>query len=302
MGKNLIDLINSRFAANLGLTIAGAIPQSVGYRLTQIVADRVLSRSSQPTAQIVRANQWIVHDQKLSSEELDQVVRETFRSRAKAMFDLFHNMRRMGTMEQMIDFGPNFEAMIERNRSRKEGTIILLTHTSAHELVTIAAGIRGLKGLGLSYPEPGGGYQWHDEMRGRFGLNVVPTTMASLKMATKYLKDGGTVFTGLERPLPESGYRPKFFGRPTSLPVHYVLMAKRAKVPVVIVAIRRMPGGTFLTVWSDFIEMKRFKDRREEIYYNAEHILSYAERFIREAPEQWAMFYPLWPELVNKVP
>ena len=302
MAINLHDLINSRLAANLGLTFMGIMPPKIGAILANLAADHVLSRPGQPMAQAVRQNQWVVHGMKPDKEELDRIVRETFRCRALAIYDLIHNMRNANAMRQMVDFGPEFESLVERNLNRQEGTVVLLTHTGAHELVGITAGLQGMQGFGLSYPDQGGGYQWHDEIREQYGIKAVPTTMSTLKQATNYLKDGGTVITGLERPLPESGYKPIFFGRPTSLPVHYVTLAVRANVPVVVAAVRRKSEGGYLIVRSNFIQIKRFNDRREELTCNAERILSYAEDFIRAAPEQWAMFYPLWPEVADEVP
>lgn len=302
MALNLQDLINSRLAANLGLTFVSLIPPRIGERMANLLADHVLSRPGQPMAQAVRQNQWVVHDMKPDKEELDRIVRDTFRLRALAIYDLFHNMRNYDAIRQMIDFGSDFESLIERNLSRQEGTIVLLIHTGAHELVGITAGLRGMQGLGLSYPEPTGGYQWHDEIRERYGIKAVPTTMSALKQATQYLKDGGTVITGLERPLPESKYKPMFFGRPTSLPVHYVTLAVRTNVPIVVVAVRRKADGGYFILRSDFIQIEHFKDRREVLYYNAERILSYAEDFIRAAPEQWGMFFPLWPEVAGECP
>jgi KDO2-lipid IV(A) lauroyltransferase len=302
MAFNLHDLINSRLAANLGLTVLGIIPPRIGAFLANLAANHVLSRPGQPMAQAVRQNQWVVHDMKPDKEELDRIVRATFRNRALAIYDLFHYLRKPEAMRQMIEFGSDFEPLIERNLSRQEGTLVLPTHTGALELVGIAAGLRGMQGFGLTFPDQTGGYQWHDEIREQFGIKAVPTTMSTLKQATEYLKDGGTVITGLERPLPESKYKPIFFGRPTSLPLHYVTMAVRANVPVVVAAIRRKSDGGYFIIRSEFIQIERFKERREELICNAERILSYAEEFIRAAPEQWAMFYPLWPEVADEVP
>jgi lauroyl/myristoyl acyltransferase len=302
MAITLHDLINSRLAANLGLTFMGFIPPRIGAMLANFMADHVLSRPGGSIAHAVRQNQWVVHDMEPDKEELDRIVRNTFRNRALAIYDLFHNMRDAHAMRQMVDFGSDFESVIKRNLSRQEGTIILLLHSGAHELVGITAGLQGMQGFGLSHPDQVGGYQWHDEIREQYGIKAVPTTMSTLKQATQYLKDGGTVITGLERPLPESKYKPIFFGRPTSLPVHYVTMAVRANVPIVVVAVRRKVEGGYFILRSDFIQIERFKDRREELYCNAERILSYAEDFIRAAPEQWAMFYPLWPEVADELP
>jgi len=302
MANNLLEFINSRYAANAGLSLARIIPYKLGRSLSLFLADRMVYRSEQPVVQAVRVNQWVAHGMSLTKEQLDEIVTNTFRNRALAMFDLFRNMRNEQALKEMIHFGPDFDAMIERNQLRKEGTIVLLTHTGAHELVAIAAALHGMEGFALSYPLQPGGYQWHDELRERFGINAVPTTMSSLKSAVQYLKDGGTVFTGLERPLPESGYKPLFFNRPTSLPVHYVSLALRANVSVVVAAVRRKPDGSYFIVRTGFLEMVRRENRKNELVYNAEYLLSHAEQFIRDAPAQWAMFFPLWPELLGEVP
>jgi hypothetical protein len=35
---------------------------------------------------------------------------------------------------------------------------------------------------------------------------------------------------------------------------------------------------------------------------NAEKVLMVAEGFIRRAPQQWAIFQPVWPDLLPQVP
>jgi predicted LPLAT superfamily acyltransferase len=35
---------------------------------------------------------------------------------------------------------------------------------------------------------------------------------------------------------------------------------------------------------------------------NTEMVLKVAEGYIRQAPYQWAMFYPVWPEALNEMP
>jgi KDO2-lipid IV(A) lauroyltransferase len=39
-----------------------------------------------------------------------------------------------------------------------------------------------------------------------------------------------------------------------------------------------------------------------EIVQNAENVLKVAEGFIRQAPGQWEMTFPVWPEAMNEVP
>ena len=48
--------------------------------------------------------------------------------------------------------------------------------------------------------------------------------------------------------------------------------------------------------------MERKADRYSEIMVNAENILKISQQIISQVPEQWAMYYPVWPDLVDQVP
>jgi hypothetical protein len=48
--------------------------------------------------------------------------------------------------------------------------------------------------------------------------------------------------------------------------------------------------------------MNRSEDRQKAILSNAEEVLKIAEGFILEAPEQWSIFQPVWPGLLELMP
>jgi lauroyl/myristoyl acyltransferase len=110
------------------------------------------------------------------------------------------------------------------------------------------------------------------------------------------------VVTGLDRPLPESKYRPNFFGRPTPLPVHYIYLALKAEVPVAVAMAIREPDDGFKILASELIWMDKLPNRTEEVIYNAEKILRIAEDYIKLAPTQWTVLHPLWPEQAANLP
>ncbi len=108
--------------------------------------------------------------------------------------------------------------------------------------------------------------------------------------------------SGLDRPVSESKYCPRFFGRPAALPVLHVPLALKANVPVVVVGAIRQPNGVYQVQTSEPIFMRRHPDRYTEIMQNAETILDVASGYIRKAPQQWAMFYPVWPDALIETP
>jgi KDO2-lipid IV(A) lauroyltransferase len=154
----------------------------------------------------------------------------------------------------------------------------------------------------LTIPDPGGGRRVEFEMRKRTGMNLMPVSVITLRQAIKHLQGGGVVLTGIDRPIPDAKYRPRFFGRPASLPTHHVYLATKAHVPVMIMVTDLQPNGRYTVITSKPIEMESHPDRQVEMLRNAEKVLSIAETFIRKVPHHWIISLPVWPEALEQVP
>jgi lauroyl/myristoyl acyltransferase len=70
---------------------------------------------------------------------------------------------------------------------------------------------------------------------------------------------------------------------------------------MVMVTIRQ-PDGKNHIFTSDPIEMESHPDTDTEMLRNAEKVLSIGEDFIRQAPNQWAVPLPVWPEVLDQTP
>lgn len=302
MGFTPQDIINSRIGVGLALGLGRFTPPGIGYGLANFFADRISSRRNWPLVHAVRTNQWMVSGKMLRTSELDRVVRDTFRHHARCLYDLYHYVEDPSGLAGRICFNQVTEWMIERSRKQQEGTVIVGVHLSNFDFVMQMAGLRGLRALTLSAPQPGGGYQWQNDLRRRHGLEIIPASMNALRQATARLCAGGMVLTGIDRPQPNSKYRPKFFGAPAALPVHHIYLALKSKVPVVVVAAFSHPDGSYELMASDLIYMQPHVDHTQELIQNAERVLKIAENFIRQIPQQWAMFYPVWPEFQAETP
>ena len=295
---DLRTVINHGYGIRTGLALARVMPVSAGYALARLLARAIASQKDQPMVKAVRTNQWMARDGQLTSAELDEAVRQTFLDRARSIFDLYHNLQKPERMAEYVEFSPEFKGLIERSQRRDEGMVVVLPHVSNYELVGLAAALAGGQAVTLTLPEQPGGYKQHDIIRQNYGIDAVPASMASLKYAAQFLKEGGVVATGVDRPLPESTYRPRFFGREAALPVHYVVLALRTNVPVVVACVHRGEDDMYRVVTSDFIPMERHANRKADILLNAERILAVAEQYIRRDPRQWAMFFDMWPDVV----
>ena len=248
----------------------------------------------------MRVNQWVVHDGALPADQLDMLVSGVFANSSKAIYDLYHNLHNPKAINNLVVYSENFSHMYERFQKGKRGYIITAPHLGSFDIGGLALGLRNVSFQTLSYPNPGDGYQLQNYFREKYGLYITPMSVSSMREAGQRLRDGGMVLTGLDRPLADSRYKPKFFGRPAALPVSYIPMAIKTGVPVVVVCCY-YDGEKYILDASEPVEMKSYPDRQEEIERNAERVLLEAERMIRAHPDQWFMYYPVWPELLDTI-
>jgi lauroyl/myristoyl acyltransferase len=301
MAPSLQGLVNSRFGIGFALAFGRMLPPAIAYRLLPVLADRISQRRNSDMIRSVRANQWVVHGGQVSSEDLDGLVRDTFRHTARCLYDLYHNLHNRAAMKRLIAFGPYVDKFLNPAETRERGLVLVGAHMSNFDFVAQAAGRMGFSALALGLPEIPGGYEWQNEMRRSAGFHVVPTTISTMRLATQRLRAGGIVMTAVDRPLKVSNSKPRFYGRPAALPVHHVLLALKEDVPIVVVAAILQPNGVYDILASNPIEVRRSSDRRTDLIENAEAVLAHVEDFIRIAPHQWSMFYPVWPEVLDEL-
>jgi KDO2-lipid IV(A) lauroyltransferase len=283
------------------IVLGKVLPRKMGLTIASLIGSIIGSFTKSPRVQAIRANQWIVHDQQLSGKQLNKYPRIVLRSAAKCFFDYFYFLSRPEKLSEIVHFSPEAEAGIQRIKNN-EPCVIVCPHLSNFDLMGYALAIHDLELQVLSFPDPVATYRWQNQLRERGGIIVTPMDLKAFRQARQRLRDGGSVLTGLDRPLEKGSqekYRPNFFGYPTSLPVAYVRMALEAKVPVFVFAAAYLPDGKYYLEGSTPIWMEAHDDLETEILFNTHKVLKIAEEIIKKYPQQWAMFYPVWPQFLG---
>lgn len=293
---------DSQLTLRLVHLLGRLLPPGIGYSLAYRLADVVSSQNDWEFVKAVRCNQWVVSGKELTPAELDQVVRATFRNTAHTMYDLHHYINIPKEIHRLIEMDPYIQKIIDQSRTDEAGQIVASLHFGNFDLALKVLSLRGLRGIVFSLPPTEGGYDLRFKIDESNGLDVQSIDMNVLRHAVKHLKEGGTVVTMIDLPLPESKYSPSFFGHPSPLPVHHILLALKAKVPIIVAVMIRQDDARYRFLVSDPIHMQQFRDRSSEIIRNAEEVLKVAEGFIRQAPQQWTMSRSFWPALMNLVP
>ncbi len=296
------DLINSRFGIGLVLALGRIIPPKTGYRLGEWIARKIVMFKNNPMVKAARANQWVVSGKKMDARQLDEITLKTFQHTADCLYDLYHYLPHPDQIMNMVSMSPKLIQILDERLSEKKGTLILAPHMSNFDLAGRALALHGYPVLVLSYPQPPGGYQWQNKMRRDYGIEINPMSLASLRFARERLKNGGLVLTGMDRPMEKSNHCPRFFGYSSTVPVTYVSLAAMTKSDMVVASCLGTGQGSYTIDCSDIIKFIPYENKDMEFIANAEMVLRKAQRFISAAPEQWSMFYPVWPWALEKMP
>lgn len=288
---------SSRTGMRVALGIARAIPPSVAYPVTRLVADRLAANRESELGRAARVNQFVVSGGALTGAALEAAARRNVREMARTLYDLYHVIGHRETERALVVRDEVYEAFLERH-GRGEPTVWVGVHYGNFDLMGRVLGYEGWNPQVLSVPNPHGGYEWQNEMRETAGFEVTPISLDSLKQAARRLEAGGSILSGLDFPMPEPDkVRPRFFGHPSSLPLLHVRLAMRAGVPVIALTAPRTPDGRYRLAMSEPIVMEGDHNDPEALCANAERCLAPVERWIAELPTLWCMPHVVWPDV-----
>lgn len=286
---------------HLAILTGRVLPRRWGYGLATLIGNLIGNLKNNKMVKAIRANQYVVHGQEMPAEVLNQMPKTIFVSAAKCIFDYFHFLSRPEKLQNIISFSPEASNAIERIKNQ-EPTVVVCPHLSNFDLMGYTLALHKVDVQVLSFPNPNETYKVQNRLRERTGINVTPLDFSAFRQAQLRLQKGGSVLTGMDRPLADqrdTKYMPRFFGYETHLPVAYIRMALKANAPVVIMAVITLPDGGYRLVGSDPIWMTPNDNLETEIQANAEKVLKTAEPIIAKHAQQWTMFYPIWPQFLG---
>lgn len=297
----LTKLINSSFGIATALLLSKLLPPPVAYRLVGPIAGIISKQKNLDIIKTVRCNQWVIHDQKLDSKQLDTCVYQVFKFHLSSLYDFYHNVNHPERIDKKVTFSPDLIELIEQHKGSDRGLLLLSPHLSNFDLAGIAM-VRNLtKYTILSYPKPPSGYYWQNKIREGSGVEVLPMSQVNLRLVGERLRSGGVVITGIDRPMEASNYPTIFFNHPAMLPVTPIRLALKYNAQVAVCICLHIKNGMYTITSTQPFEMERNPNLALELTSNTERVLRIAEEYIRRYPEQWAMFYPVWPQFFGKM-
>jgi len=280
----------------LAIFIGQTLPPVLGYPFAHAMGWLVGLFPRGATFRSLRLNLWVVSGKTLTGRNLDRAVRQVFANQSAALFEFYRAFTHPEIPREKVRFSSAFSRLIEECKTEERGTLLLIPHLSGFNLGGLRLVQEQLNYLTLANADPSPGYQRQNQLRNRHGMHVVPFTIEAYRQARERLQAGGTVLTGVDRPMENSRYAPRFFGIPSALPVAYVHLAQTSGARVFVVGVTTLKDRTYLIDVSDEIVMERIDNQEANLVKNAERVLAEAEVFIRRDPLHWMMFFPVWPE------
>jgi len=291
---------NPRFIRT-GLFFSQHTPERLGHHLAWSAAGLVC-RLKPAIYRIVQANLGQVLGPEAGDRRaLNRTTRQVFYTAIRGYYDLFRAWRL--PQEQLVasvDIPEAVRAVVRSLWNQEGGSVLVVPHLSSFDLGGQAMAFYLPETQVISLPDPSPGFQLTNELRRRAGIEVTPLNSAALRQAIKLLRRGGVVSVGGDRPVSDLDVPVPFFGRPARVPSGHVRLALKTGAIVVVACCFFSPGTRKYTLHVEPpLEMIRTGNQDEEVRLNMRRVLDALERIIRRWPEQWQMFVPVWPELLE---
>jgi phosphatidylinositol dimannoside acyltransferase len=296
---SLSRIVSHPRSLQLALSLSRWTPPAVARRTAGLLA--AISAALRPEAvRNLRTNLGQVLGP-AHAQDMNRITRKTLANFLQGYYDLFRAWHLPQEQLAALVRVPAW-AMdgIRAAGAAGQGVVLVIPHVGSFDLVGQAVSTHLARLQVLTLPDPSPGFQSLNEMRRRGGAEVTPLSPAALRSAIRNLRRGGAVGVGGDRPVSELDRSFPFFGRPARVPSAPVRLALKTGSMVAVMASAWDAGsGEYCLDVEPFLEMERTGDEEVDLALNMRRVLDALERIIRRWLDQWYMFVPVWPELME---
>lgn len=232
-----------------------------------------------------------------SGSELDRLVVDNVQFFARMLADYFRFAGpRAAQVGQLIAGWEGWEHLAAA-RERGKGTILITGHLGHWELGGLVLALRGLPMTVVTLPEPSGELmKWREACRRQLGINTIAVgpghDFAFVEML-RVLRENGVLAMLVDRPYSGTGMPVKQFGRGTQFSTAAAMLAHHSGASVIPAFILGQPGSRYRAIACPPVAMLG-GELRETLPVNVQRIADLFETLIRQHPEQWFNYVPLF--------
>ena len=288
--------MNQTFFAYLLYRLAGAIvphiPPRWGYPFFSFIGDLVY-RFANGARQIVQENLGHVLGQGSDKATIEENARQLFRNSLKNYYELFHQ-RTLSPEEMRASVTVKGLEHIDEALAQGKGLVLATAHFGSLDgLIYLASSFSYRVTAPAEHLRPERLFRYLLSLRRRGGMTLLPADGPLLALF-RALKRNEIVVVAADRDTTESGIVVDFFGASARLPDGHVQLAMRTGAKLALAFGRREPDNTYTIEIHPPLVLEDTGGFDRDVRVNMEKVVADLERVIREHPEQWLIFYPLW--------
>ena len=279
------------FLYEVGGALALVTHVSIIYLIASGLAD--LNFALNPKSRrAVMANLRHVLGPSVSEAEVRMVARRTFRNFALSIADFLRFPRISRKSLARMAEGEALD-VIERELRSGRGVILLGAHVGNWELGGAMLALSGFRLSAVALPHRNALIdRFFVKRRRRKGIKVVPSRHATSELLGALRRNECIAILG-DRNVLGRGIEREFFGAPAVVPYGHVALSLRTGAAIVPAFIIRERGTRFRLCVEEPIRpgsgARAFEDALS-------HCLKVMEKYVREYPDQWCTFEPIWQD------
>ena len=232
-----------------------------------------------------------------SGAALNALVRENFRNFSRTLADYFLCAgERAANANALLGDLEGWEH-IAAARERGRGIVLVTGHIGHWELGGLTLALRGVPMTVVTLPEPSDALmRWRSASRQRLGIGTIAVgpghDFAFVEML-RTLRENGCLAMLVDRPHPGTGIVVRQFGRHTEFSTGPAMLAHHTGAAVIPAFVIQQPDHRYRAIACPPVEMAA-GPLRATLQENTQRIANVFEVLIREHPDQWFNYAPLF--------
>jgi lauroyl/myristoyl acyltransferase len=292
MRSSLYSLAGFKAAFVIGQLLPRALTQWMGAKIALASYRQRPAVQAALTANLQRVTQF-------NGAGLEALCHENVRNFGRMLADYFRcaGLDAAQQAQRLLEEWRGLEHL-EAAHAAGRGTIVVTAHLGHWELGGILLARHGWPLHVVTLEEPTTALtHWRDACRRHLGIGTVavgPGHPFSFVELIQTLRRNELVAMLVDRPHAGTGAPVQFFGRETEFSTAAALLAHHTGAAVLPAFVLQRPGGRYISFAEPIIPMATSRSPRSVLGENTQRIATIFEAIIREHPEQWFNYVPVW--------
>lgn len=233
----------------------------------------------------------------LGGEKLETLCRMNVTNFAGMLSDYFRCAAGHDTSKLLTDW--RGIEHLEAARARGHGVIVVTAHLGHWELGGLLLAQQGLPLTVITLEEPDSALtRWRDLHRQRAGLKTVavgPGHAFSFVEIVHALRRNELIAMLVDRPYAGTGVPVTFCDRTTEFSTAPALLWQHTNAAVIPAFVLTDSSARYIAFAEPPLEFTRGPDPHLDLVRNTQLLASHFEQIIRQRPDQWFNYVPIWP-------